>query len=84
MTIAAITINKYKLTTTNVFGDVITQTMWAMPTALDEYIEEHKLTDAKFELIDYGIQKGEEITEEQIKRMKKKPEVVLRKKEEED
>jgi len=69
MTIAAITINKYKLTITNEEGEVSTQTIWAMPTAVPEYIAKHNLGEVTYEVIDYGIQQGEEITDEQRERM---------------
>jgi len=70
MTIAAITINKYELTTTNADGEITTQTIWAMPTAVPEYITKYKLDGATYKVIAEGIQQGEEITEEQKELMR--------------
>ena len=69
MTIALITINKYELTITNTDGETSTQTIWAMPTAVPEYINKYKLDGATYTVVDYGIQEGEEITDEQRERM---------------
>lgn len=69
MTIAAITINKYTLTITDAFGEVTTRTIWAMPSAVPEYISKYKLDGATYEVTDYGIQQGQEITDDQRERM---------------
>ena len=70
MAIATITINKYELTITNEDGESNTQTIWAMPSAVPEYISKYKLDGATYKLVALGIQQGEQITNEQRELMK--------------